>query len=83
MKLTDKQTIQLQHTISGAIEDLRTAVFHDGEDATFLSVGASVGLAIQKLTDTQNFLEALSTRESLGRKNTDNPLESFNEFGRY
>jgi hypothetical protein len=56
IKLTDNEVAQLNKNLEDAMEDLRTAVFLDTEDATFLTVGANVGLALQKLHDIRMFL---------------------------
>ena len=56
IRLSDSEAAQLGENLEEAIHDLRTAVFLDTEDATFLSVGANVGLALQKLHDIRMFL---------------------------
>lgn len=56
IKLTDEQAVRLDMNIGEVMNDLRTAVFEESEDATFLSVGANIGMALQKLHDIRVFL---------------------------
>jgi hypothetical protein len=68
IKLTEEQLIRLDSNIGEAMEDLRTAVFGDADEASFLSVGANVGMALQKLQDVRQFLADEEKKHAIANK---------------
>ena len=57
MKLTEQQAALLCSNVDAIMIELQNAVFADGGNATFLSIGAHVGMALQKLQDLRLFVE--------------------------